>query len=222
MSLARLLALLAVLAVGFARASEPADPHELLNVLHILDYIGVDYAGAVDNGAIKSPAEYKEQREFAAEVTKTLRAIGAKPELEEQASALEQKIGDRSTPDSIRQSTRDLSQALLLAYHVEVAPTRPPSLATGAKLFAENCASCHGATGAGDGVAAAGLDPPPANFHERDRQRQRSLFALYNTLGTGVAGTAMPAFPQLTSDQRWALAFYVGSFPYSDADDLCS
>jgi len=26
------------------------------------------------------------------------------------------------------------------------------------------CSACHGATGAGDGVAAAGLDPKPASF----------------------------------------------------------
>ena len=219
MSFSRVLAIVALAATGIASAAEPAtDQRQLLNVLHILDYIGVDYAGAVDHGAIKSEAEYKEQREFAAEVTRDLHAIGAKPELEQLASALEQKIADRAEADAIRQSTRDLAQSLLLAYHVEVAPTRAPSLATGAKLFAENCASCHGATGLGDGPAAAGLDPPPANFHDRGRQRQRSLFALYNTLGTGVAGTGMPAFAQLSDDQRWALAFYVGGFPNSDAD----
>jgi high-affinity iron transporter len=218
MFLPRVIAVLALAAAGVASAAEPADQRELLNALHILDYIGVDYAGAVDHGAIKSEAEYTEQREFAAEVTRNLHAIGASPELAQQADALEQKIDERAPADAIHQSTRDLTQALLLAYHVDVAPTRTPSLATGAKLFAENCASCHGATGAGDGPAAANLDPPPANFHDRERQRQRSLFALYNTLGTGVAGTAMPAFSQLTADQRWALAFFVGSLPFSDAD----
>jgi high-affinity iron transporter len=218
MSLARIFAIVALVATGTAAAAEPSEQRELLNVLHILDYIGVDYAGAVDNGAIKSPAEYQEQREFAAEVTRNLHAIGAKPDLERQASTLEQQIADRAPADAIRQSTRGLTQALLLAYHVDVAPTRMPSLATGAKLFAENCASCHGPTGAGDGPAASGLKPPPANFHDRERQRQRSLFAIYNTLGTGVTGTAMPAFAQLTAEQRWALAFHVGNLPYSDAD----
>ena len=35
---------------------------------------------------------------------------------------------------------------------------------SGAALFAENCAVCHGATGAGGGPAAAGLDPKPADL----------------------------------------------------------
>lgn len=34
----------------------------------------------------------------------------------------------------------------------------------GAREFAENCASCHGATGQGNGPLAAGLNPPPANL----------------------------------------------------------
>jgi len=35
---------------------------------------------------------------------------------------------------------------------------------SGAALFAENCAACHGATAAGDGPVAASLDPKPADL----------------------------------------------------------
>jgi len=34
----------------------------------------------------------------------------------------------------------------------------------GKKVFEQNCASCHGAKGKGDGAAAAALNPKPANF----------------------------------------------------------
>jgi len=34
----------------------------------------------------------------------------------------------------------------------------------GARLYRENCASCHGQTGAGDGPLVAGLKQPPANL----------------------------------------------------------
>jgi hypothetical protein len=44
-----------------ARATEPA------TVLHLLDYIAVDYAGAVDNRRVKSADEYKEMQVFAAQ-----------------------------------------------------------------------------------------------------------------------------------------------------------
>lgn len=32
------------------------------------------------------------------------------------------------------------------------------------EIFKTRCAACHGATGAGDGVAAAGLNPKPRNY----------------------------------------------------------
>lgn len=36
--------------------------------------------------------------------------------------------------------------------------------AKGKAVYAQNCAMCHGATGKGDGAAAAALNPKPNNF----------------------------------------------------------
>jgi mono/diheme cytochrome c family protein len=38
------------------------------------------------------------------------------------------------------------------------------NLSNGEKLYAENCASCHGTTGKGDGEAAKDLNPPPVDL----------------------------------------------------------
>ena len=35
------------------------------------------------------------------------------------------------------------------------------------KMFTERCASCHGATGQGDGPAAASLEPKPRNYTDK-------------------------------------------------------
>jgi mono/diheme cytochrome c family protein len=45
-------------------------------------------------------------------------------------------------------------------------PAGEPSQAeqSGAALFADNCPACHGAAAAGDGPAAASLDPKPADL----------------------------------------------------------
>jgi mono/diheme cytochrome c family protein len=45
-------------------------------------------------------------------------------------------------------------------------------VAGGAELFVENCAACHGATGAGDGPAAASLDPRPADLRRVAARRE--------------------------------------------------
>src|SRR3546814_10722500 len=100
---------------------------------------------------------------------------------------------------------------------VPLAPARVPDFARGATLFAENCASCHGAAGDGHGPDAAKLTTPPIAFSDIDRARQRSPFALYQVIDQGIDGTAMQSFSSLPSDDRWALAFYTGHFAFSNA-----
>ena len=40
--------------------------------------------------------------------------------------------------------------------------------AVGKTLFEQNCASCHGTTGKGDGPVGAALNPPPRDFTKGD------------------------------------------------------
>ena len=81
-----------------------------------------------------------------------------------------------------------------------------PDVAGAASLYAAQCAGCHGASGRGDGPAAAGMVPAPIAFTDLTRATQRSPLALYEAISRGVAGTAMPAYAQLDEAQRWALA----------------
>lgn len=50
------------------------------------------------------------------------------------------------------------------------APAAPAAALTpeaeASQIFAGRCTPCHGANGAGDGVAAAALTPRPRNFHD--------------------------------------------------------
>jgi mono/diheme cytochrome c family protein len=76
------------------------------------------------------------------------------------------------------------------------------------KLFTENCARCHGATGRGDGLAAAALAPAPTDFtaiHATPAYAEQAL-------AQGVPGTAMvPWAGKLSVAQRRLLARYVRS-----------
>ena len=75
----------------------------------------------------------------------------------------------------------------------------------GALLFAQNCAGCHGATGDGMGVAAAGLSPKPANL----RESRYSTQGLATTLWNGVAGSSMPAWRDLSATDLASLVAHV-------------
>ena len=55
-------------------------------------------------------------------------------------------------------------KTFLLALLVSLAATPAWAGSSGASLFRENCASCHGKSGNGDGPVAAKLDPKPPNL----------------------------------------------------------
>ncbi|RZN07038.1 iron permease [Bradyrhizobium genosp. SA-3] len=211
--LAVLAMLLALASFGAARA----ETSDVETTWRLLDYIAVDYAGAVSRGAVLSPSEYAEQNEFAATVAAKLAALPPKPErqaLATEAARLQRAIADKADPEQVAGIAHGLAAALLAAYPVPLAPNKLPDFARGATLFGQNCAACHGEAGDGHGPDAVKLDTPPIAFTDVDRARQRSVFALYQVITQGLDGTAMPSFDSLPTDDRWALAFYVGHFAF--------
>jgi mono/diheme cytochrome c family protein len=70
----------------------------------------------------------------------------------------------------------------------------PAAVGAGAALYAAQCAGCHGVTGAGTGLAATSLDPPPRDLANRGWLAAHTDAQLTDTLRSGVPGTAMPSF----------------------------
>jgi high-affinity iron transporter len=93
------------------------------------------------------------------------------------------------------------------------APTLTAELAAkGRATYQTSCTVCHGDGGAGDGMTGKYLNPPPRNFAREPFKQGDSVDAIFATLQTGVPGTPMVAFPQLSEDDRWAVAWYVAHF----------
>ncbi|MFI5377596.1 MAG: c-type cytochrome, partial [Candidatus Rokuibacteriota bacterium] len=213
-TLSRLLALL-VLAIGLAAGPAMADePDPFAPILHALDYLAVDYAGAVKDGMILDQGEYDEQVEFATSVPTMIAGLPARPEraaLEATAAGLLAAIRAKRSGDEVAAVAGDLRRRIIDLYEVRVAPRQVPDLAPAAADFTTHCAVCHGATGRGDGPGAKGLTPPPADLTDARRMGEHSLFGLYNTITLGIKGTAMTGFAPLGEGQRWGLAFYVST-----------
>ena len=221
----RLVALALVILLGLLapvstlQAAPTADPNNVQTAWRLLDYVAVDYGGAVASGRIKSASEYAEMTEFAGSVSSRLAALPRKPEraaLIAGAARLQDVIARKGPPQDVALLARNLAADLLRAYPVPLAPSAPPSFARGATLFGSTCAACHGATGDGHGPDAAKLATPPIAFTDAERARQRSVFALYQVISQGIDGTAMQSFADLPSEDRWALAFRAGSFALTD------
>ena len=92
------------------------------------------------------------------------------------------------------------------------------SIAAGQKLFVDqDCIKCHGESGEGNGDQADELvddwDDPirPANLtltYFKNGKRDRDIYRVFTT---AINGTPMPAFDELTEDERWQLVDYVQS-----------
>ncbi len=183
--------------------------------LHLLDYIAVDYAEAVENGKVRNADEYAEMSEFAAETRRLVQTLPSNPAqatLLGLAEGLQRGIARKAAPPAIVEQARTLRWAVIRAYDVRITPRQVPELAKAAALYASQCAACHGETGRGDGLAGKTLEPTPSDFHDLPRMAQRSVYGLYNTISLGVNGTGMAAYSQLSDDERWALALYVANF----------
>ena len=208
-----------LLAVGMPGAAR-AQGNDVETAWRLLDYVAVDYGGAVRGGKVVSASEYAEMREFSASVAEKIGSLPDKPAkagLVADSVRFKGFIERKAPPEEVATAARALGSRLLAAYPVPLGPSHPPDLARGARLFAQNCASCHGATGDARTPIARQLDPPPIAFADRDRARQRSPFALYQVINQGLEGTAMQSFAQLPDADKWALAFRASRFAYPDA-----
>jgi high-affinity iron transporter len=217
--LRRLLVLFAILCAA-VQAGASAQANDVETAWRLLDYVAVDYGGAVRDGKIVSASEYAEMREFSGSVAEKIAALPPTPpksQLVGESARFNGLIERKAAPGEVASAARALGARLLAAYPVPLGPKQPPDLARGAQLFQQNCAACHGANGEAQTPAARQLDPPPIAFADRSRAQQRSPFALYQVINQGLEGTAMQSFAQLPDGEKWALAFQAGRFAYPDA-----
>jgi len=78
----------------------------------------------------------------------------------------------------------------------------------GGKLFARECASCHGDDGEGNGKA------PPLN---RTDVRTAAPGNLFWILRNGSLNRGMPSFAHLPEPQRWQIVTYIQTLPQNRA-----
>lgn len=92
-------------------------------------------------------------------------------------------------------------------------PRSSGSIARGAALYVKHCASCHGATGAGDGTAGRALTPPPGDLAWLAQVPMVDWDPyMYWTVAEGGAHfqSAMPAYKDvLTRSDIWAVIGYI-------------
>lgn len=208
------LLMLAAIACG-APASRvaPDEDHGARRVIALLDYVAADYGGAVTNGVVTNELEYKEQLAFLKEAKERIAALKGHADARTRItsmieSALELVLA-RAPVSAVADAMQRARIQLIEAFELRLGPSSTPSLDRGRALFMQSCAPCHGASGGGDGPAAATLDPRPRSFRDPEVTSTLSPVRAYSAVTDGIAGTAMLSFSSLPEADRWSLAFYV-------------
>ncbi len=182
-------------------------------LIFLLQYIGIDYGGAVENHAIINESEYEEMRSFsrnAVEWYQTLHPDNVGKATYQKLENLQKLVNQKADWAEIKTQTSILIQDLSKELNVIPYPLNTPSL-TAAKGFYESaCSACHGMSGDGRGFAAKELNPAPTSFQDIPKMSETTPFQFFNAITFGVAGTAMPSYQQAFTDQeRWEIAFYL-------------
>jgi putative copper resistance protein D len=99
-------------------------------------------------------------------------------------------------------------------YQRPAVPYQAGSIASGATMYREHCAACHGPSGAGNGPAGAALSPPPSDL----RAHHAALHTAGDLFWWITHGRRqMPAFGErLDVEARWDLVNFIRALAAGD------
>jgi len=205
---------------SFNVSASPNEQTKIKQIAQLAEYVGVDYVAAVGNGEILDPDEYQEMTEFSHVIIEQAGQLSGQANefdtVKAQAKALHTAIANKASVADVRAASSALRESLLTFMPQLSLPTSLLPVEQTKALFATNCSMCHGPSGQGDGPLAKNLSPEPTNFTDKERATNRSLMGLFDAVSNGIDDTPMVAFTQFNEQQRWSLAFYVGSLAFKD------
>lgn len=199
----------------------PSSAAEIDRVLSLVDYIGGDYANAVEEGKIINEFEYQEMLDFSSAAVDLWDKIPEKKiettDFSEKFARLHSIIVSKGPTSEVESLANELKGRIISVYDIKPYPANIPDYESGKELYVRNCSSCHGLSGRPDDAFSKTLNPPPTDFTDPDINLGLSPFKVYNTTTFGIEGTAMTSFEKVLDEkQKWDVAFYVLSLGYPD------
>lgn len=205
------LLLLALSPVASAAAAQEAPGRRLANVVGVAVE---EYRKAVDSrGRLTSDIEYAEAVDFLADARGVAGRLGGAraPAVRALLDSLSDAVRTTREPSAVTALHARFIEALGPEGALEL-PQAPLDLASGKRIYAQQCASCHGAVGLGDGPAARQGPVPAPAIGTAKVMHDVSPALTYRIVSVGVPGTTMPGWAgTLSSAERWNVVAYVTS-----------
>lgn len=218
--LARCLGVVAAIVLGAAPAR--AQVEAIQRIAGMVAIAADEYSKAMDaQGRLVSTLEYQEAVDFLADAKRSSGRLPA--ESRGAAAILDSMIAAVDAKKPVPE-VKDLASRFALALGSAAAldlPRFPFNTDSGAKVYAANCASCHGVRGMGDGPMARGMNPPPPDIGNFEFSRTVAPAMMFQKMSVGVAGTAMPAFAdKLSAEDRWNVVAYLTQLRHANVDAI--
>jgi high-affinity iron transporter len=192
----------------------PAQENPAKRLSSIVGVAVEEYAKAVDDhGKLISKDEFDETYGFLTDARPIATRLNGYDAARTRAilDTLTRAVAEKMPPANVRALHQRFAASLGTAGAMDL-PNGPLDTAEGHRLYAKNCASCHGMTGAGDGPLAHSMSTAPPGIGVPRLTPELTPTLAYNVISVGVRGTAMAGFAStLTPQQRWNIINYIYS-----------
>jgi high-affinity iron transporter len=220
MSCPRGLPLFVALAACCVALPASAQEHPARRAANIVSVAVEEYSKAVDaRGRLISAQEYQETNDFLVDAKRAAERLSGSNAAPAHAllDSIAVAVAAKRPPAAVDSLEQRFAAVLGNEARLEL-PVTALNLAEGKAIFDRSCASCHGATGRGDGPAGVALNPKPPAIGTVEHMRGVTPALTYRVLSVGIAGTPMAGYAAtLTPEQRWNVVAYVNSLRASHA-----
>ncbi len=169
----------------------------------LLSLVRDEYFLSIQGSPDSREEEYLESLEFFQKAREIALELSFYASLSEGFQTLQKELESRSSIPQVEHTVNSLQR--LLEKHVGPLEWRLPSgvsVSLGARVYADNCKSCHGPPSSEIG------DFHPPNLFSLSFLQNKSPMQLFTLISEGVSGTPMPSFADsLSETERWSVVF---------------
>ncbi len=209
--------------VALCGAPAIAQEHPARRVASIVSVAVEEYGKAFDaKGRLVSDLEYQEANDFLIDARSSAERLSGNnaPAARALLDSIAAAVREKRPPAAV--DSLEARFAALLGNEAKLElPTTPLDVAEGKAVYQQNCASCHGVAGLGDGPAGKGMNPAPPAIGTAAHMVGVSPALAYRVISVGMKGTPMAGFSAtLTPAQRWNVVAYINSLRATNAQQL--